>query len=192
MGNFYNWGTDINIQGENLVIAKSLGFANFGLLPRSFDMNTYKFAMIIMLGLMVLLHCGCSKKISMSEEISIVIQGDEASKRKLEEIIKANPKVVHPEMGVEYRPKVLELNPNEHVLKANPKVVQPEMGTEYKLQVIEPDTNIDYKIIHITPDENIDYKIIVIDPRTGKEMPKLTKEIGQNISKLLEQKKKQK
>jgi len=67
----------------------------------------------------------------------------------------------------------------EDIIKSNPEIVQPKTGVEYHLQIIKPHPN-------------IDYKLIVIDPRTGKEIPKLTEEIGKNISKLLKQKRKQK
>ncbi|MFQ6041872.1 MAG: hypothetical protein ACE5PV_13525, partial [Candidatus Poribacteria bacterium] len=73
-----------------------------------------------------------------------------------------------------------------------PEIVQPKTGVKYHLQIIKPNPNIDYKIVRIKPNPNIDYKLIVIDPRTGKEMPKLTEEIGKDISRLLDQKRKQK
>lgn len=120
--------------------------------------------LIITLGFVVaLFYCSCSKELAKSKEIPIVIQGDEVSKRELEDIIEAHPNVVHPKMGIEYH-----------------------------LQIIKPDPNIDYKIVQVKPDPNIHYKIIIIDPRTGEEIPELTEEIGKNISESLQQKKEQK
>jgi len=121
------------------------------------DMNI-RMGMLIVLGPVALFHCSCSQKISTSPNIPVVIQGDEESKRKLEDIIKTNTKVIHPKTGIEYH-----------------------------LQIIEPDPKIDYKIVQIKPDENIDYKLIVIDPRTGKEIPELTEEISKEISKSWQQ-----
>jgi hypothetical protein len=120
--------------------------------------------LIITLGFVVALFCSsCSKEFAKSKEIPVVIQGDEASKRELEEIIKAHPEVVHPQMGIKYH-----------------------------LQIIKPDPNIDYKIVQVKPDPNIHYKIIIIDPQTGNETPELTEDISKNILKSLQQKKEQK
>lgn len=118
-------------------------------------MNIRKRVLIITLGLVALFYCSCSKT---PKNIPLVIQGDEVSKRELEDIIKDYPKT----------------------------------GIEYHLQIVKPDPKIDYKIVQIKPDPKIDYKIIIIDPQTGKEIPKLTEEIGKSISKLLQQKREQK
>jgi len=118
-----------------------------------FDVNACKRIPIILLGLVALSYCSCSKKVATKKKMPVVTQGDETSKREAEDIIKAHPKVVPPENGIKYH-----------------------------LQIVKPDPNIDYKIVQVKPEPNIDYKLTIIDPYTGKEMPGLAEESGESIS----------
>jgi hypothetical protein len=108
---------------------------------------------------MTLFCCGCYRELSTPEKLPLVIQGDEASKRELEDIIRAHPDVIYPNGGIKYH-----------------------------LQIVKPDPSIDYKILQVKPDPSMHYTIIIIDPQTKRVIPNLTEEIGRDISKLLQQK----
>lgn len=76
-------------------------------------------------------------------------------------------------------------------LKENPQVVVPGTQTEYSIRVIKPDPTVDYKIVQVTPDPNIDYKIIIINPQSGKKLPDLSRKLGDALREKLQQKQKE-
>jgi hypothetical protein len=104
-----------------------------------------------------LLAIGCAPK-PQTQSVSVVIEGDAKAKAAL-----------------------------EGTLRANPNLVVPQGRTNYAMIVVPPGSHIDYKILRVNPDPEVDYKIVIVDPGTGKEVPRLSKELGDALRKRLEQ-----
>lgn len=74
----------------------------------------------------------------------------------------------------------------EELLKKNPTVFNPRLGIKYSIIVVEPHPGVDYKILKVTPDPNVDYKIRIVDPTSGKEIPQLSEQLADAILKRLQ------
>ena len=70
------------------------------------------------------------------EPLSVVVQGDSSSLRRVE--------------------CALQQMRHLHV---------PELGVKYSIRVVEPNLSIDYKVVQVYPDTTVDYTIAVIDPK---------------------------
>jgi len=79
----------------------------------------------------------------------------------------------------------------EQILKENPQLAIPDMDTEYSMIVIKPDPSVDYKILKVTPDPTIDYQILIIDPRSGNEQADLSRQLGDVLREKLRQQQKE-
>ena len=66
-------------------------------------------------------------------------------------------------------------------LKEIPNIVLPGTQTEYSIILLKPGPGVDYKIAQFTPDPTVEYKIAIIDPKSGKEIPDLSRELGDAI-----------
>jgi hypothetical protein len=97
---------------------------------------------------LVCLSFGCNES-GDPKSLSIVLQADPATKARVEKI-----------------------------LKENPELVVPGTQTRYSMIIVKPDSRVDYKIVQVAPDPSVDYKIIVVDPASGKELPKLSRQLG--------------
>jgi hypothetical protein len=106
----------------------------------------------------VALSVSCDKT-SQSETVFLVLQGDPEATGILERLIKENPTLIHP-----------------------------RSGTQYKIKIVKPDPHVDYKIAKIAPDPKVDYKIFIVDPKSGKEITRISSGIQDAILKQLQQK----
>ena len=101
---------------------------------------------------------GC-KETDDPQSISIVLQGDPATRAAVEQ-----------------------------VLEENPQFFIPGTQTKYSMIVVEPDSDVDYKIVQVTPDPTVDYKVIIIDPGSGQELADLSHPLGDVIREKLREK----
>ena len=97
-----------------------------------------------------LLAISCDKPAE--EPLSLVVQGDSSSVRRV-----------------------------EHPFKQMRHVHVPDSGARYSIRLVEPDPSIDYKIAQIYPDTSIDYTIAVIDPKSAADLSPLSRSLDDAI-----------
>ena len=86
------------------------------------------------------------------EPLSLVVQGDSSSVRRV-----------------------------EHAFKQMRHMHVPELGAKYSIRVVEPNPSIDYKIVQVYPDTTVDYTIAVIDPKSGGDISPLSRQLDDAI-----------
>ena len=114
-------------------------------------MSIFRFVIIIFI-IFTFFTCYGIKKSETPHVIPLIVQGDLAVKENVEDILRSQPYIMHPETGI-----------------------------KYSIQIVEPDPSIDYYILQVEPDARYDYHMHIIDPITNQVTSKLDSKLTYTI-----------